>query len=95
MPTKVFTTITGKCPFGLEHLIDSPACRKCQHYWRAGTVMFFWCNYRNVPEVAGTVPKTKKTVPKTGETVPGKRKRGRPPGKAPKKPVNTHKTKKR
>lgn len=88
MPTKVFTTITGKCPFGLEHLIDSPACRKCRHYWRAGTAMFFWCNYRNVPESAGTVPKT-------SETVPEKRKRGRPPGKAKKKPVKTRKTKKR
>lgn len=43
MPTKIFTTIDGKCPFGRECQTDSKECRKCENYYRNGTGMFFWC----------------------------------------------------
>lgn len=87
MPTKVFTTISGPCPFGKNVTIDSPGCRSCEQYYRAGTGMFFWCNARSEP-VLGPVRETLDTKPK----------RGRPrktdtPVKAQKKPVKTRKKK--
>ena len=45
MPIKIFTTIDGPCPFGTGHAIDSPGCRKCQHFYRTGTATFFWCKH--------------------------------------------------
>lgn len=80
MPTKIFTTIPGNCPFGKNVAIDSAACRNCQNYYRMGTAMFFWCKH-STPEIAESTPKLKK--------------RGRPPGKTHRKPVNERKTKKR
>lgn len=77
----------GNCPFGQGCEIDSPSCRKCQWFYRAGTGMFFWCN-------AGS-----ESVPNmTREILHPKRKRGRPrktdvSAKAKKKPVNTRKKK--
>lgn len=83
MPTKIFTTITGLCPFGKKIMIDSPGCRSCEHFYRMGTATFFWCN-------AGSesVPNMKR------EILHPKPKRGRPrktdvPAKAKKKPVKT------
>lgn len=72
MPTKIFTTISGLCPFGKKIMIDSTGCRSCEHFYRMGTATFFWCRHpiEEVPEIAQP-----------------KRKRGRPPGKAKKKPV--------
>lgn len=45
MPIKIFTTIDGPCPFGTGQAIDSPGCRKCQHFYRTGTATFFWCSH--------------------------------------------------
>lgn len=87
MPTKVFTLMGGGCPFGKGCEIDSPSCRKCEHFYRAGTGTFFWCNHPIVQEPA-TIAR------KAPEIVQEKRKRGRPPGKAVKKPVKRRKTKK-
>ena len=80
MPTKIFTTIDAQCPFGKGIPIDSLKCRQCSFYYRAGTGMFFWCKH--------PVPET----PKTGTQ--GKKK-GRPSGKAKRKPVKTRKPKNR
>lgn len=109
MPTKIFTTITGKCPFGRGCDIDSQGCRDCKDYFRAGTGMFFWCNYQPPKESAESVPKSTESVSKKAESVrktrksvrkgtkseSEKRKRGRPPGKATKTAVNQRKSKKR
>lgn len=83
MPTKVFTTLGGLCPFGRGIEIDSLTCRRCSYYYRTGTEMFFWCNHpgESVPKSAESVQKSAGTVQKTG-------KRGRPAKKAKKKPVN-------
>ena len=80
MPTKVFTLMGGGCPFGKECEIDSPSCRKCQWFYRTGTGTFFWCNHP--------------IEQKPAEIAQPKRKRGRPPGKAAKKPVKRTKIKK-
>ena len=95
MPTKIFTTISGPCPFGKNVTIDSPGCRTCEHFYRTGTGMFFWCNNpgESVPKKPGTVRKTRETVPKSAESVPKTKKRGRPDVKAKKKPVKTRKKK--
>lgn len=87
MATKVFTTIAGPCPFGEGHGIDTEGCRRCGHYWRVGTGLFFWCNHP-----AGQSPATIER--KAPEMVQVKRKRGRPAGKTAKKAANRSKTKK-
>lgn len=77
----------GGCPFGKECEIDSQSCRKCQWFYRTGTGTFFWCNHpieQKAPEIAQKAPEIAQT----------KRKRGRPPGKAIKKPVKRIKNKK-
>ena len=90
MPTKIFTTISGPCPFGKKTDIDSTACRSCEHFYRTGTGTFFWCK-------AGP----SKTVPNMAqEILHPKPKRGRPrktviPGKPTKKAVKRTKPKKR
>lgn len=76
MPTKVFTTLGGLCPFGRGIEIDSLQCRRCPYYYRTGTAMFFWCNHPGE-----SVPKSAEPVKKTG-------KRGRPAKKAENRPVN-------
>lgn len=90
MPTKIFTTISGLCPFGKKIMIDSTGCRSCEHFYRMGTATFFWCTHpvESVPKTPESVPKTRKTVPKATKDVLKTKKRGRPPGKAKKKPVN-------
>lgn len=106
MLTKVFTTITGLCPFGKNLTIDSPGCRSCENYYRTGTGTFFWCNNpvsksaksvlksgESVPKTTKNVPKTRKRVPKTTKSGTEPKKRGRPAGKAEKKPVKTRKKK--
>ena len=87
MPTKIFTILGGDCPFGRKCTRDSTQCRQCQYYYRAGTGTFFWCNHPIEQKPA-------EIVQKAPEIVQEKRKRGRPPGKAVKKPVKRRKTKK-
>lgn len=87
MATKVFTVMGGTCPFGKECERDSLRCHQCEYYFRAGTGTFFWCTHpeTNKPaEVAQNVQETEKP----------KRKRGRPPGKATKRPVKRRKLRK-
>lgn len=106
MPIKIFTTITGPCPFGKNVTIDSPGCRSCEHFYRTGTGMFFWCNNtvpksgesvlklgESVPKTTKSVPETRKRVPKTTKLGTELKKRGRPAGKAEKKSVKTRKKK--
>ena len=87
MPTKIFTILGGDCPFGRKCAIDSPSCRQCPHFYRAGTGTFFWCNHPIEQKPAGIVQKAP-------EIIQEMRKRGRPPEKALKKPVKRRKTKK-
>ena len=101
MPTKVFTVMGGVCPFGNGCEIDSQSCRKCQWFYRAGTGTFFWCNHpieqkqdeiaRKAPEIEQKSAEIEQKAPEIAQT---KRKRGRPPGKAIKKPVKRVKNKK-
>ena len=101
MPTKIFTTMGGRCPFGYHNNIDDNLCRLCPYYYRAGTGTFFWCNHpvpekkKSVPKKPESVPKTAKYVPKSEKTGTQGRKRGRPPKNGPKSPVKTTKPKKR
>ncbi len=60
----------GNCPFGKGCEIDSPSCRKCEHFYRTGTGTFFWCKHPDAHKPA--------------EIAQPKRKRGRPPGKTAK-----------
>ena len=83
MPIKVFTTLKGQCPFGRGVDVDSAGCRNCQFYYMKGTPTFFWCMHPAKVESS-----------KAPETGPAKPKRGRPPGKAQKKPDTASKTKK-
>lgn len=65
MPTKIFTTISGPCPFGKNITIDSPGCRSCEKYYRAGTGMFFWCNAGSESCSGNLAPETQAwTAPK-------------------------------
>ena len=75
MPTKIFTILGGDCPFGRKCAIDSPSCRQCPHFYRAGTGTFFWCKH---PDAQKPVEIEHKPV----EIEQEKRKRGRPPGKS-------------
>lgn len=102
MPTKIFTTLGGKCPFGMGCDIDTQPCRNCKHFYRAGTGMFFWCNHpvEDVPEKTDSVlkstksvPKARKSVPKASKDAPKQKKRGRPAKKAILMPVNAKKEK--
>ena len=80
MPVKIFTTIAGPCPYGKSAQIDSSACHVCEHFYRTGTAMFFWCRHpsaQNPAEIAQKAPKIAREKPK----------RGRKPGMAAKKPV--------
>ena len=89
MPTKIFTIMGGDCPFGRGCEIDSQVCRKCEHYYRAGTGTFFWCKHpdgdkrgqkeRKRPAIEQN---TRGIERKSPETEQPKRKRGRPPGKS-------------
>lgn len=86
MPTKIFTTIDGKCPFGRDCAIDLTECRKCEWFYRNGTAMFFWCRHPVTPEMERKPKKMERkraeTERKAPETEQVKRKRGRPPGKS-------------
>ena len=92
MPIKIFTTISGKCPFGKGCEIDSLPCRRCEWFYRTGTAMFFWCSHP-APEKPQSIPTTPERVPETKKTGMEPKKRGRPPGKAQKRPVNGRKKK--
>lgn len=37
------------CPF-TKNVIDSPQCRQCKDYFKAGTWAFIWCKHPDVPE---------------------------------------------
>lgn len=77
MPIKIFTTIDGPCPFGTGHAIDSPGCRKCQHFYRTGTAMFFWCSHPvDEKPKRGRLKKAEQAKP-----VPKSKKRGQTPKK--------------
>ncbi|MEE6207385.1 MAG: hypothetical protein VZR95_04960 [Alphaproteobacteria bacterium] len=93
MPTKVFTTISGLCPFGKNVMIDSAGCRSCEQYYRAGTGMFFWCNHPIEQKPAEIEQKTPKPAHKAAEIAQPAKKRGRPAKKAISKPVKTRKKK--
>lgn len=86
MPTKIFTTITGPCPFGKNVTIDSLGCRSCEHFYRTGTATFFWCSHP-------IEQKPDEIAQKATEIAQPAKKRGRPAGKAKKKPVKTRKKK--
>ena len=90
MPTKVFTVLGGKCPFGENHTIDSPACRQCKHYWRMGTHTFFWCNHPDGMNKSGT--SNGQAGSKSGTSM---KKRGRPRKNEQKRPYKARKTQKR
>lgn len=93
MPTKIFTTIPGPCPFGYKNKIDDNLCRLCPYYFRTGTGTFFWCNHP-VPQKAKSVRKKAQSVPTAPESgTQPKRKRGRPRKNAPNKPVKQTKKK--
>lgn len=81
MPTKIFTTMGGRCPFGYHNNIDDNLCRLCPYYYRAGTGTFFWCNHP-APEKGKAKRESKPT-----QEVAQVRKRGRPRKDATKKPV--------
>lgn len=92
MPTKIFTTMGGRCPFGYHNNIDDNLCRLCPYYYRAGTGTFFWCNH----PIDEKTPKKPRRVPEKAETgTQEKRKRGRPRKDATKKPVKRTKSKNR
>ena len=90
MPTKIFTTIDGKCPFGRECQTDSKECRKCENYYRNGTGMFFWCKAETPGKEA---PKKKRGRPRK-EDVQAKdaamkaAKRGSKPTKGKERPIS-------
>ena len=84
MPTKIFTTIDGNCPFGKKIKIDSQSCRTCNYYYRAGTAMFFWCGHPvkpTKPEALEAAPEKKEDVPKKRKTGTRTKKRGQTPKK--------------
>lgn len=87
MPTKIFTTVGGLCPFGRGIEIDSAGCRRCEYFYRTGTATFFWCRHPQAEKPA-------EIVPQSVEGVPMKKKRGRKPVKAAKKPVKGRKPQK-
>lgn len=82
MPTKIFTTIDGQCPFGRKCAIDSQECRKCEWFYRAGTAMFFWCRHPVTQEKERAPKKMEQKPAEIERKGPGmeqeKRKRGRP-----------------
>ena len=88
MPTKIFTTIGGNCPFGRKCAVDSTECRKCEWFYRTGTATFFWCRHPETPEMEREAKKLERKRAelerKSPEMEQGKRKRGRPPGKSTK-----------
>ena len=94
MPTKIFTILGGGCPFGRGCDIDSPSCRKCEHFYRTGTGTFFWCKHPDGQKRVEIAQKAPEIAQKAPEIAQPKRKRGRPPGKATKKPVKRIKNKK-
>ena len=87
MPTKIFTTLGGSCPYGHNVELDSPGCRKCEDYFRAGTGMFFWCRH----QPAEQEPKPRKIAIKAKPA----KKRGRPRKNAQKRPIKADEKKKR
>lgn len=101
MMTKIFTVISGPCPFGCGCDIDSSTCRRCEWFYRAGTATFFWCRHpveQKPAEIEHKSPKiarsSKKIARKAPETEQPKRKRGRPAKKAENKPIKGRKNKK-
>ena len=88
MPTKIFTTIGGNCPFGRKCAVDSTECRKCEWFYRTGTATFFWCRHpedqkkpktdskKPAPLIADPVKKHR--AKKTQKPEAEKKKRGRP-----------------
>ena len=91
MPTKIFTTIDGPCPFGTGHAIDSPGCRKCQHFYRTGTATFFWCSHPPVEQAKPTRGRPKKS--ELVKPVVKKKKRGERPKKGKERPIKAIKQK--
>ncbi len=96
MPTKIFTTIIGPCPFGMGCAIDSTTCRQCPFFFRMGTATFFWCKHPTPAPAPAISPKKRgpgrprKTEKEKTEVefVKMKRTKGRPAGKAGRKAVN-------
>lgn len=62
----------GACPY-TNNVIDSPPCRQCKWFYRAGTETFIWCTCSNDQIMAKSkLPSSKKTA--IGEPVKAKRK---------------------
>ena len=84
----------GVCPFGRGFERDSPRCRQCDDYIRAGTGTFFWCNHQIEQKSVEIEQKTRKIARKAAEIEQPAKKRGRPAGKAKKKAVKQRKNNK-
>ena len=89
MPTKIFTTIDGSCPFGRGCQTDSKECRTCENYMRNGTGMFFWCKAATPPDA----PKKKRGRPRktdvqAKDAAMKAAKRGRKPKKGKERPIS-------
>lgn len=61
------------CPY-TGNTIDSPACRQCKWFFRAGTYTFIWCGHPDEPAAA---PARKKAVsdPQSVRRKPGRPKK--------------------
>lgn len=70
------------CPF-TGNAIDSPACRQCRDFFKAGTNTFIWCKH---PEPTAVQPERRKRGrPKKVQTIGTKPKTSPITGRKPKK----------
>lgn len=88
MLTKIFTTISGSCPFGRGCAIDSTECRKCEHFYRVGTATFFWCRH---PQEGTKDPEPAKVDPVKKDTAKPTKPKSRKAEPKRKKPKKGHK----
>ena len=69
------------CPF-TKNVIDSPQCRQCKWFFRAGTYTFIWCQHPDEPEIVLTPNKAKTERAKQIESLRKKPTRKKATGKA-------------
>lgn len=82
------------CPY-TGNAIDSPACRQCRDFFKAGTYTFIWCKHPDEP-AAAPVKKKAVSVPQSERRKPGRPKKEQAKtGKRKISPNKTRKTKKR
>lgn len=79
------------CPF-TKNVIDSPQCRQCKDYFKAGTWAFIWCKHPDAKEQvqvkseranrvvtpSKVLSRKKATEKVTAKKGKGQKKRGRP-----------------